>query len=124
MPTANPSHENSVVPGSKTMLDKAVQNLIQMIFDVEAMNRTMLEFEIDLNRMPLGKISGSQISDAFSVLNELVKLFEDETSSSAKIAELSNQFYTLIPHDVGFKKLPLLNTNEVIFPYLDVLTGC
>lgn len=43
--------EGRVKPGSKTKLPAPVQELIRMIFDVEAMKRAMLEMEIDLSKM-------------------------------------------------------------------------
>ena len=35
------------------------------------MKIAMIEFEIDLNKMPLGKLSSNQLRKAFGVLNEL-----------------------------------------------------
>lgn len=37
-------------------LAKPVQELIQLIFDVNEMKKVMLEFELDTEKMPLGKI--------------------------------------------------------------------
>ena len=46
---------------STSKLDKAIQKLITMIFDIESMKKAMVEFEIDLTKMPLGKLSRKQI---------------------------------------------------------------
>lgn len=35
-------------------------------------------------------------------------------SSDAQILDLSNRFYTLIPHDFGMKKPPLLNNTDSV----------
>lgn len=35
-------------------------------------------------------------------------------SSDAQILDLSNRFYTLIPHDFGMKKPPLLNNADSV----------
>ena len=56
---------------SKSVLDKPIQDLIHLIFDIEKMKNAMIEFEIDLNKMPLGKLSSNQLKKAFGVLNEL-----------------------------------------------------
>ena len=45
-----------------------------MIFDVESMKKAMLEFEIDLKKMPLGKLSKAQIESAYKVLTELLQV--------------------------------------------------
>ena len=60
---------------STSALAKPVQDVIRLIFDIEKMKDQMKEFEIDLNKMPLGKISSNQIKKAFSVLNELSEVY-------------------------------------------------
>uniref|UniRef100_A0A4W6D949 Poly [ADP-ribose] polymerase n=1 Tax=Lates calcarifer TaxID=8187 RepID=A0A4W6D949_LATCA len=57
--------------GTKSKLAKPVQELIKMIFDVESMKKAMVEFEIDLQKMPLGKLSKRQIQSAYALLTEV-----------------------------------------------------
>ncbi|GAA6079173.1 poly [ADP-ribose] polymerase 1, partial [Tachysurus ichikawai] len=99
--------------GTKSKLTKPVQELIRMIFDVESMKKAMVEFEIDLQKMPLGKLSKRQIQSAYSLLTEVQQAVSDNTSE-ALILDLSNRFYTLIPHDFGMKKPPLLSNLDYI----------
>ncbi|XP_053315053.1 poly [ADP-ribose] polymerase 1 [Spea bombifrons] len=99
--------------GTKSKLPQPVQELIKMIFDVESMKKAMVEFEIDLQKMPLGKLSKRQIQSAYSILNEVQQAVSD-SSSESRLLDLSNRFYTLIPHDFGMKKPPLLNNLEYI----------
>ncbi|XP_067420946.1 poly [ADP-ribose] polymerase 1 isoform X2 [Emydura macquarii macquarii] len=103
----------TVSAGTKSKLPKQVQDLIKMIFDVESMKKAMVEFEIDLQKMPLGKLSKRQIQSAYSILNDVQQAVSDGGSDS-QILDLSNRFYTLIPHDFGMKKPPLLNNLEQI----------
>ncbi|XP_052769011.1 poly [ADP-ribose] polymerase 1-like [Mya arenaria] len=99
--------------GSKSKLPPSVQDLVCMIFDVESMKKAMMEFEIDLKKMPLGKLSKKQIKSAYAVLTEAQKLVE-EKGTPTKILDASNRFYTLIPHDFGMKKPPMLDTSDII----------
>ncbi|KAK2177762.1 hypothetical protein NP493_581g01048 [Ridgeia piscesae] len=99
--------------GSNSKLSKPVQDLIRMIFDVDSMKKTMLEFEIDLKKMPLGKLSKKQIESAYKVLSELQQLIEKE-GTPTQLLDASNRFYTLIPHDFGMKKPPLLDNIDTI----------
>ncbi|XP_064195311.1 poly [ADP-ribose] polymerase 1 [Anguilla rostrata] len=99
--------------GTKSQLQKPVQELIRMIFDVESMKKAMVEFEIDLQKMPLGKLSKRQIQSAYSILSE-VQQAVSENASESQILDLSNRFYTLIPHDFGMKKPPLLSDLDYI----------
>lgn len=103
----------TVSAGTKSKLAKPIQDLIKMIFDVESMKKAMVEFEIDLQKMPLGKLSKRQIQSAYSILNEVQQAVSDGGSES-QILDLSNRFYTLIPHDFGMKKPPLLSNLEYI----------
>lgn len=99
--------------GSK--LVTPVQELMKMLFNVEAMKETMLEFELDLEKMPLGKLSQRQIRSAYT---ELAKLQEgihgDNKISTSEIVAISNKFYTMIPHSAGVETLPRLDNEEII----------
>ncbi|XP_038617296.1 poly [ADP-ribose] polymerase 1 [Tachyglossus aculeatus] len=110
----------TVSAGTRSKLPKPVQNLIKMIFDVESMKKAMVEFEIDLQKMPLGKLSKRQIQNAYSILNE-VQQAVSEGSSDSQILDLSNRFYTLIPHDFGMKKPPLLNNMDCVQAKVEML---
>jgi hypothetical protein len=44
----------------------------------------------------------------------LVLQLIESKGSETKFLDASNRFYTLIPHDFGVKKPPLLDTSEVI----------
>jgi len=105
--------KTTIAAGSKSLLPVPVQELIKMIFDVESMKKTLVEFEIDLKKMPLGKLTRRQIESAYSVLGEAQKLISDGSSANA-LLDASNRFYTLIPHDFGMKKPPMLNNLELI----------
>ncbi|XP_064403822.1 uncharacterized protein LOC135349242 [Halichondria panicea] len=102
-----------IAPGSKSTLAPEIQDLIRMIFDVESMKKAMLEFEIDIKKMPLGKLSRRQIESAYSVLSELQREIVG-TQNPSKILDYTNKFYTLVPHDFGMTKPPPLNSEEVI----------
>ncbi|XP_049724171.1 poly [ADP-ribose] polymerase 1 [Elephas maximus indicus] len=110
----------TVNPGTKSKLPKPVQELIKMIFDVESMKKAMVEYEIDLQKMPLGKLSKRQIQAAYSILSEVQQALS-QGSSDSQILDLSNRFYTLIPHDFGMKKPPLLNNADSVQAKVEML---
>ena len=49
--------------------------MVRLIFDVERMKQDLIEFEIDLKKMPLGKLSKSQIKAGYQILNEALVRF-------------------------------------------------
>lgn len=66
-----------------------------------------------MKKMPLGKLSKGQMENAFTVLSTLLEEIKGARNPS-RILDGSNQFYTLIPHDFGMKKPPLLDSEDAI----------
>ena len=60
--------------GVNSKLDKSIQELIKLIFDIEKMKSALIEYEIDTNKMPLGKLSSDQLKKALKVLTELTEV--------------------------------------------------
>ncbi|KAF7260628.1 hypothetical protein EG68_01787 [Paragonimus skrjabini miyazakii] len=61
-------------------LDTSLQQLIQFICDIESMKQTMIEFELDLRKMPLGKLSKRQLHEAYAILGNLSKLMDPDVA--------------------------------------------
>lgn len=81
-------------------LHPRLQEVIKALFDEENMNHTLLELEIDTERLPLGKLSKKHILKGFSTLTAIQKLLTQRKSEkrASKLIEESNKFYTVIPH--------------------------
>lgn len=93
-------------------LPPQVQDIIKLIFDVDAMKQTMMEFELDLEKMPLGRLSKKQLEEAYGVLNQLDNLITAGASESAFIGA-SNKFFSLVPHSFGMNAAPIIDTVRV-----------
>lgn len=98
----------------KSKLAEPVQNLIKLLFDVNEMKKTMLEFHLDMEKMPLGKLSQKQLKEALGVLKKIDELIQSGTATPGQFIEQSNRFYTLVPHDFGVQRAPILETNEQV----------
>ena len=72
---------------SKSQLPKAVQELVTLVFDIERMKSAMLEFEIDLSKMPLGKLSKKQIETAYKILTEAQDMIKTESGTESKFLD-------------------------------------
>lgn len=94
-------------------LEISVQNLIKLIFDIDSMNKTLMEFHIDMDKMPLGKLSAHQIQSAYRVVKEIYNVLECG-SNTAKLIDATNRFYTLIPHNFGVQLPTLIETHQQI----------
>jgi len=103
-------------------LPMTVQELVCLIFDVDRMKRAMMEFELNLEEMPLGKISKKQVTQAYVVLNDAQNLIEklaksaedDRASIKQLILDSSNKFYSMIPHNFGTRIPPMLEDAGLI----------
>lgn len=94
-------------------LEPSVQSLIKLIFDVDSMKKTMKEFNIDMEKMPLGKLSLKQLQAAYLVVTEIYELIQSNASNT-RFIDASNRFYTLIPHSFGVQAPPLITTSEQV----------
>ncbi|KAL7677668.1 hypothetical protein ACOME3_003908 [Neoechinorhynchus agilis] len=108
---------------TESSLEKSLQKLVRLIFDIEAMNKTLLQFEVDLSKMPLGKISKNRIRKAFEVLSELQELINGGDRSSTRVLDATTRFFTLVPHDFGLGRIPLLDDGSKIKAKSDMLSN-
>lgn len=76
---------------NKCSLAMPVQTLITTIFDIDVMKRTLLEFELDTEKMPLGKLSKRQINSGYKVLTELNKYIDQGTANQNQIIDATNR---------------------------------
>jgi len=105
----------------KSNLQKPIQDLMRLIFDVAEMKKVMLEFEIDMDKMPLGKLSKKQIEKAYYVLTELQEILKKSNMDRTTLIDASNRFYTLIPHNFGVSGPKILESLEEIKTKCDML---
>lgn len=94
-------------------LSTPVYQLIEMLFDLKHVRNEKISCDLDVKRMPLGKISPKQIRKAMIVLGEISYKIE-QNSSISQIRESSNKFYTLIPHGFGVKRPPIIDSIETV----------
>jgi len=101
-------------------LDDITKALISLIFDDNMFNQSMQAMELDVKKMPLGKLSKSQIAKGFSALVDIEEAIKAGMPRK-KIEELTSSFFTLIPHSFGRRVPPLLDTLELVQIKKDVL---
>ncbi|KAI3806057.1 hypothetical protein L1987_21948 [Smallanthus sonchifolius] len=96
----DPIQKNNI-KNAKSQLAPPLAELMKMLFNVETYRAAMMEFEINMAEMPLGKLSKSNIQKGFEVLTELQDLLNKSTDNSAvkesMIVDASNRFFTVIP---------------------------
>jgi hypothetical protein len=80
-------------------LDPRVQDLIKLIFDVDMLTKQMMSLQIDVRKMPLGKISKQMVQRGYDVLRQVeTALQSTDPKKQVQLMNLSNQFYTVGAH--------------------------
>ncbi|MCL7026676.1 hypothetical protein MKW94_012552 [Papaver nudicaule] len=95
--------KDSSIQPRETQLDSRVAKFISLICDVRMMKQQMVEIGYNAEKLPLGKLSKSTISKGFNVLKSISEAMTANPDRKT-LEELTGAFYTVIPHDFGFKK--------------------
>uniref|UniRef100_A0A822XL21 Poly [ADP-ribose] polymerase n=1 Tax=Nelumbo nucifera TaxID=4432 RepID=A0A822XL21_NELNU len=87
--------------GANSQLAPPLVELMKILFNVETYRAAMMEFEINMSEMPLGKLSKSNIQKGFEALTEIQNLLNgsnhEPSVRESLIVDASNRFFTLIP---------------------------
>lgn len=124
--------EDQVVNISKfkggSSLDTRIQDLIKLMFNQEMISSQMSEMNIDTEKLPLGKLSKKRLADGTTALQKIEEMLEnqmgndqDEKTLQMRFEDLSNQFYTAIPHDFGHNKPPTIDAKKLLYEKYELL---
>ena len=115
---------SSVTADATSKLDPRVQDLMCLIFDVKLMEASLAEMEFDLAKMPLGNLKKTQIQAGYLVLSQIQEVLDGEdggrgaaavsAGGQQRLTDLSNKFYTLIPHAFGPGKIKVIATTGAV----------
>lgn len=112
------------------ILDNKIISFIALISDKDLFDQTMKQFMIDSNRLPLGKISISQIEKAYKILDNISKIIDPVNGSAntmtkaeikKELAKYSSQFYTIVPYASGLSAPPMVASISVLSEKVDLL---
>ncbi|GBC05313.1 hypothetical protein RclHR1_06170017 [Rhizophagus clarus] len=106
-------------PIPESTLHPKVQDIVQMIFDVNQWKEAMKEFEYDSVKLPLGKIGKSTINQGYNILKQIESVLLGR--STENLENLSNYFYTVIPHYFGMRKPIVINSINLLKAKLEMV---
>lgn len=112
----NPTEKEEARPlnGPESNLTKPVQRLMELIFNQEYFAASLNEMSYDAQKLPLGKLSKRTLMMGYEKLKALADLIGDTYSPGrqAAIAELSDAYYTVIPHVFGRNRPPVIGSDD------------
>ncbi|XP_077458139.1 protein mono-ADP-ribosyltransferase PARP3 [Stigmatopora argus] len=110
------SVDGTVVKVTKNIpctLDDATQALIVLIFSNDMFKEAMECMNLDIKKMPLGKLSKLQIAKGFEVLEEIEAAL-NQRITKRRLEELSSKFFTEIPHNFGRNRPPTIDSLDIV----------
>ncbi|XP_066900135.1 protein mono-ADP-ribosyltransferase PARP3-like isoform X1 [Kogia breviceps] len=102
-------------------LDTATQKLITNIFSKDMFKNAMAIMNLDVKKMPLGKLSKQQISRGLEALGAVKAALKAPGDRGLSLEELSSHFYTIIPQNFGHSQPPPINSPELLQAKKDML---
>uniref|UniRef100_A0A8C2P6V9 Poly [ADP-ribose] polymerase n=1 Tax=Capra hircus TaxID=9925 RepID=A0A8C2P6V9_CAPHI len=102
-------------------LDAATQKLITNIFSKDMFQNAMALMDLDVKKMPLGKLSKQQIARGFEALEAVEAALKAPADSGHSLEELSSHFYTVIPHNFSHSRPPPINSPKLLQAKKDML---
>jgi poly [ADP-ribose] polymerase len=113
----------------ESTLPQAVQKVLTFIFNQQHFLSTMASMSYDAQKLPLGKLSKRTLTTGFQILKDLSELVANpglasaiyNTSFQVAAQDLSNRYFTTIPHVFGRSSPPVLSTGPQIKTEVDLL---
>ncbi|KAL5000285.1 poly polymerase catalytic domain-containing protein [Aspergillus recurvatus] len=117
----------SNIPASR--LPAPVQNVISFIFNQKYFLETMAQMSYDANKLPLGKLSKRTLMSGYETLKELAELAATPSLAVSRygmqlrpaMEQLSNRYFTTIPHVFGRNRPPVLDNQTYIKREIELL---
>lgn len=113
----------------ESTLAKPVQELMKLIFNQEYFANVMSDLNYDSAKLPLGKLSKTTITRGFQALKDLSALIDDPSLAISQYGssfpqateQLSNLFFTIIPHSFGRNRPPIIRTDARLKKEIELL---
>ncbi|KAK8390955.1 hypothetical protein O3P69_016955 [Scylla paramamosain] len=94
-------------------LDYRTQLMIMIIFSDDMFTNQMSRMNLDIKKMPLGKLSKVQIAKGLEALLDIEAAIKKNEPRDV-LMDLSSKFYTHCPHDFGRMVPPVLDTESIV----------
>ena len=102
---------------------------MELIWNQKYIEETMADMNYDAEKLPLGKLSKGTITRGYQALKDLAALFDDATLAQSEhndtynnaVENLSNQYYSFIPHAFGRNRPPVIREHDRLKKEVELL---
>lgn len=123
------SRRDSKPEVAESKLDVPVQQLMELIFNQNYFQSAMADMSYDAKKLPLGKLSKRTINQGLTALKDLSELFRKPSLAQEKhgcsyteaLEDLSNTYYTVIPHVFGRNRPPIIRDDQLLKREVELL---
>ena len=118
----------------ESKLDPKVEDIIRLISNKKNMITSLKNLDVDTKKLPLGKISSKQISNAKELLSllkgcvdakrsnrEAAGVRDPENFLNLRITKLSSDFWSIVPYACGRNRPPLINSTPKLEKFAELL---
>lgn len=110
--------ENVDIPeiqNEECSMDSRLEYLIKLLSDTALMQKAIVSLDIDIEKMPLGKLKDTQLDKAVEILNKI-----ENNKDVQNLVDLSSEFYTYVPMSFGRKSPPVID-NALAQKYREII---
>jgi poly [ADP-ribose] polymerase len=120
---------NSSTKSVECTLPEPVQRLLEIIFNQQYFDQTLAELHYDNEKLPLGKLSKRTLNSGFGILKSIAEVIANPNKAMElhgvghrqALENLTNRYYTTIPHVFGQRRPPLIETEQLVKREVDLL---
>lgn len=107
-------------PDRQSELQEPVKRLMGLIFNQQSIDRTMADFHYDAKKVPLGELSEDTLERGYVALGVLAAAIKND-DPPAVLETLSNDYFSLIPHDFGRSRPPVFRHLSNVLKEVELL---
>lgn len=100
-------------------VDPQVLKFVGNLVNTSTLHSSLKSFNIDSEKLPLGKLSSTQIQKAMEVLKKIEEVIK--FAYDGDLNGLSSTFWSLIPYSHGRKKPPVISSLHDVKTYVEFL---
>ena len=81
-----------------------MNELLNIVWDIKAIKDALTGMNLDTEKLPIGTLKVERINKAHAILNEIQKYLPLSSTKEQRVADLTRDFYQILPHNFGMKK--------------------